>query len=90
MARRLAGPLDMLTRARLGVRPASFLRAITAVVLLARMGTAESATFVTVVIGLVAVQALRAGLAGLMLLVAWSRRLPAVTRNVDLAGLRIT
>jgi hypothetical protein len=88
-SRRLAGALGMLARARLGVRPAPAFRAMAALVLLARLGEAGSATFVAVAIGLVVVQALRAGLAGLMLLVQWCRRLPAVTRNVDLTDLRI-
>jgi hypothetical protein len=88
-ARGLARTLEMLAPAHLGVRPAPVFRATAALVLLARLGEAASATFVAVAIGLVVVQALRTGLAGLMLLVQWFRRLPAVTRNVDLTDLRI-
>lgn len=87
--KRVTGRMQPLPRVGLSVAAASALRGASALVLLARAGEGESGAFVLAVLGFLAVQALRLGYAGLLLYVWWCRRLPAVTRNVDLSALRI-
>lgn len=87
--KRVTGRMQPLPRVGLSVAAASALRGASALVLLARVGEGESGAFVLAVLGFLAVQALRLGYAGLLLYVWWCRRLPALTRNVDLSALRI-
>ncbi|MBO4253071.1 hypothetical protein [Streptomyces griseorubiginosus] len=87
--KRVTGRMQPLPRVGLSVAAASALRGASALALLARAGQGESGAFVLAVLGFLVVQALRLGYAGLLLYVWWCRRLPAVTRNVDLSALRI-
>jgi hypothetical protein len=87
--RRVTGGMQPLPRVGVSVAAGSVLRGASALVLLARAGEGGSGAFVIAALGFLAVQALRAAYAGLLLYVWWCRRLPAVTRNVDLSTLRI-
>jgi hypothetical protein len=87
--RRITGSMQPLGQVCLSVTAGSVFRGAAALVLLARLGDAGTGTFVVVAVGFLALQALRGGYAGLLLFVWWCRRLPAVTRNVDLSALRI-
>ncbi|MFJ9150922.1 hypothetical protein ACIRP7_23335 [Streptomyces sp. NPDC102270] len=87
--KRVTSGMQPLPRVGLSVAAPSVLRGASALVLLARVGQGGSGAFVVAALGFLAVQALRVGYAGLLLYVWWCRRLPAVTRNVDLSALRI-
>jgi len=87
--KRVTGRMQPLPRVGLSVAAVSALRGASALVLLARAGESQCGAFVLAVLGFLAVQTLRLGYAGLLLYVWWCRRLPAVTRNVDLSALRI-
>ncbi|MET7481050.1 hypothetical protein ABZT17_42940 [Streptomyces sp. NPDC005648] len=87
--KRVVGGMQPLPRVGLSVAAGSVLRGCAALVLLARAGEGGSRAFVVAALGFLAVQALRMGYAGLLLYVWWCRRLPAVTRNIDLSEVRI-
>ncbi|MFF4804744.1 hypothetical protein ACFY1U_41275 [Streptomyces sp. NPDC001351] len=87
--RRIARSMQPLGQVCLSVTAGSLLRGAAALVLLARLGDAQCGAFVLTALGFLALQALRGGYAGLLLFVWWCRRLPVVTRNVDLSALRI-
>ncbi|MDX6330506.1 MAG: hypothetical protein QOI83_2889 [Streptomycetaceae bacterium] len=87
--RRIVGSMNPLGRVCVSVTAGSVVRGASALVLLARLGEAGTHTFVVVVFGFLALQVLRVGFAALLLFVWWCRRLPVVTRNVDLSVLRI-
>lgn len=87
--RRITGSMQPLGQVCLSVTTGSLLRGAAALVLLARLGDAQAGAFVLTALGFLALQVLRGGHAGLLLFVWWCRRLPVVTRNVDLSALRI-
>src|SRR5438128_10781614 len=82
--RRISSSMQPLGQVCLSLTAGSLLRGAAALVLLARLGDARSGWFVLTALGFLALQALRGGYAGLLLVVWWCRRLPVLTRNVDL------
>ncbi|MER6441012.1 hypothetical protein ABT275_32175 [Streptomyces sp. NPDC001185] len=87
--KRVTGRMPPVPRVGVSVAAGSVLRGTSALVLLARAGEGVSDAFVLAALGFLVVQALRVAYAGLLLYVWWCRRLPAVTRNVDLSAMRI-
>ncbi|WP_329018694.1 hypothetical protein [Streptomyces sp. NBC_00690] len=81
--------INRLNKVRIGLPIRFLLRQLLLVLLLAREGLAESPLFYMAVAGLLVFYALQAPHGALTTLIRLRRTLPIVTRNVDLAGLRI-
>jgi hypothetical protein len=81
--------VSILSRVHVGITARFLLRVIAVATLGLRLGAGTRGLFVAVTTGLVALQGARAAYSGLALYVSRRRRLPMVTRNVDLSALRI-
>jgi hypothetical protein len=80
---------DLLAQAHLGVTMRFAIRDGALLLLLIRLGEARTAWFVVFAGGLLVLHGVRAVHSGLALFVVRRRRLPVVTRGIDLAELRI-
>jgi hypothetical protein len=81
--------VSILSRVHVGITVRFLLRVVAVATLGLRLGADTRTLFVSVTLGLVALQGARAAYSGLALYVSRRHRLPTVTRNVDLTALRI-
>jgi hypothetical protein len=81
--------VSILSRVHVGITTRFLLRVVAVATLGLRLGAGTRGLFVAVTTGLVALQGARVAYSGLALYVSRRRRLPMVTRNVDLSALRI-
>jgi hypothetical protein len=81
--------LDRLTQVSVGVTVRFLLRELALLLLLIRQGHAGDSAFVILSLGLLGLHAVRGAYSGLTLYVIRRRRLPVVTRDIDLSELRI-
>jgi hypothetical protein len=88
-SRRPKGVTARLSKANSGVTLRFALREMALLILLIRQGHADERPFVALVIGLLGLHALRGAFSTLTLLATRLRRLPLLTRNLDLSELRI-
>jgi hypothetical protein len=87
--RRKLGITDRLAQLNTGVTVRFVLRELALLVLLAREGHTDGAGFVLLAVGLLGLHALRGAYAGVTLSVIRLRRLPVITRGIDLSELAI-
>jgi hypothetical protein len=80
---------ERLAQVNVGVTMRFLLRELALLLLLVRQGHASSAGFVILALGLLGLHGLRGAYSALTLYVIRRRRLPVVTRGMDLAELRI-
>ncbi|MFB9832170.1 hypothetical protein [Actinoallomurus acaciae] len=80
---------ERLGQAHAGVTVRFLLRELAVLLLLVRQGHAGDTVFAVLALGLLGLHALRGLYSGLTLYVIRRRRLPVVTRGLDLTGLRI-
>jgi hypothetical protein len=83
------GITERLAQVNAGVTVRFLLRELALLLLLVREGHAGDTAFVVLALGLAGLHALRGMYSGLTLYVIRRRRLPVVTRGIDLTGLRI-
>jgi hypothetical protein len=83
------GSAERLAQVNAGVTLRFLLRDLALLLLLVRQGHAGGAGFVILALGLLGLHGLRGAYSALTLYVIRRRRLPVVTRGMDLTGLRI-
>jgi hypothetical protein len=88
-SRRTKGIAARLSKVNCGITLRFVLRELALLVLLIRQGHADERPFVALAIGLLGLHALRGAFSALTLLVTRLRRLPLLTRGLDMSELRI-